>query len=134
MQKVVLDSDIIIDYLRTGQGILPKIVPLQSQGEIEIYISAVTIFELFVGSSSKRDELLILNLINSFKKVVFDQNLAQFAGEIRRDKKLSVALADFFIAASALFIDAQLATRNKKHYQGIKGLKFFTPSAFTPLN
>lgn len=125
MQRIFLDSDIIIDFLKMGQGMFPQIVTLQAVGKIEMYISSVTVFELFSGASAKRDESKILELISNLKTIPFDEHLAKFAGEIRRDKKLSIALADFFIAATSLFIGAHLATRNREHFKGIKGLKFF---------
>lgn len=134
MQKIVLDSDIIIDFLRTGKGLFPQIVKLQAEGKIEMYVSCITVFELFSGSSSKRDEFKILELTGQLNKVPFDEHLAKFAGEIRRDRKPSIALADYLIAATALFLDANLATRNKNHYKEVKGLRFFEVSATSASN
>ena len=126
MEKVVVDSDFIIDYLRTSKGWLPDLISLQSQGEIEIYVSSMTVFELFAGHSSKKDEPKILELVASFKVVAFDEKLAKFAGELTRDWKLSLPLADFIIASTAVYVEAEIATRNKDHFKGIPRLKFFT--------
>lgn len=126
MQKVVIDSDVIIDYLRTSKGWLPDLLFLQVQGKIEIYISSITVFELFAGSSSKKDESKILELVSSLKVVVFDGELAKFAGEVTRDSKLSLPLADFIIASTALFIEAQVATRNKNHFKGVPKIRFYS--------
>ena len=126
MEKVVVDSDIIIDYLRTSKGRLPDLLSLQEQGKIEIYVSSMTVFELFAGSFSKKDESKISELVAGFKVVAFDENLAKFAGELTRDWKLSLPLADFVIASTAVFIEAQVVTRNKDHFKGIPKLKFFT--------
>ncbi len=126
MKKVVVDSDIFIDYLRTSKGWLPDLLSLQRSGEIEIYISSITVFELFAGNSSKKDEAKILQLISGFKIVTFDEKLAKFAGELTRDWKLSQPLADFIIASTAVYIEAQVATRNEDHFKGIPRLKFFT--------
>lgn len=125
MDKVLVDSDILIDYFRTSKGLLPDLISFQIGGKIEIYISSVTVFELFAGSSSKKDKVKIQELIEKLKVIVFDGKLAQFAGELTRDNKLSVPLADFIIASSALYIDALIATRNKEHFRPIPGIKFF---------
>lgn len=127
MEKVVVDSNIIIDYLRSSKGWLPGLLSLQAKGEIEIYISSITVFELFAGSSSKKDEAKILELASGFKIISFDEKLAKFAGELTRNWKLSLPLADFIIASTALFIQAQVATRNKNHFKVVPKLKFFTP-------
>lgn len=126
MEKVVVDSNIIIDYLRSSKGWLPDLLSLQAKGEIEIYISSMTVFELFAGSSSKKDETKILELVSGFKIISFDEKLAKFAGELTRDWKLSLPLADFIIASTAVFIEAQIITRNKDHFRDIPKLKFFT--------
>lgn len=126
MEKVVVDSNIIIDYLRSSKGWLPSLLSFQAKGEIEIYISSITVFELFAGSSSKKDETKILELVSGFKIISFDEKLAKFAGELTRDWKLSLPLADFIIASTAVFIEAQVVTRNKDHFKGIPKLKFFT--------
>lgn len=128
MQKIVIDSDVFIDFLRTGRGLLPLIISLQEEGRIEIYISSVTVFELFAGASSKNDESKILGLIDKLKVIPFNMDLAKYAGEMKRDKKASIALADFFIASSALYIGADIATRNKDHFKGIIGIRFFVRS------
>lgn len=38
---------------------------------------------------------------------------------------LFLYMADALVAATALSLNAKLATRNKKDFEGIKGLKFF---------
>lgn len=127
MEKVVVDSDIIIDYLRTSKGRLPDLLSLQEQGKIEMYVSSMTVFELFAGSSSKKDELKIVELVAGFKVVAFDEKLAKFAGELTRDWKLSLPLTDFVIASTAVYIEAQVATRNKDHFKGISTIRFYSP-------
>lgn len=125
MEKVVVDSDIIIDYLRTDKGLFPQLNNLQLQGKIEVYISSVTVFELFSGSSAKRDEKYIFKLLANIKVITFDTELAKFAGEERRGKKLTVPLSDFIIGITSIFLKADLATRNRDHFRGIRGIKFF---------
>lgn len=126
MEKILIDSDIIIDFLRTGKGLLPDLLSLQKINKAVIYISSVSIFELFAGQFSKKDKTILLSLINTIEVMPFDQNIAQSAGEIKRDYKTSIALADFFIGVTSIYFGAKLATRNKEHFKGIPRLKFFT--------
>lgn len=130
MEKILLDTDVIIDFLRTKQGLLRKLLTLQKSGKVDIYLSSVSIFELFAGQSSKKDKEYILSLLSTLNIIPFDLNIAKLAGETKRDYKLSVALADFFIGVTSIYLGAKLTTRNKDHFQGIKRIKFFNPAKF----
>ncbi|OGK25606.1 hypothetical protein A2954_01245 [Candidatus Roizmanbacteria bacterium RIFCSPLOWO2_01_FULL_37_12] len=126
MVRVLIDTDIIIDYLRTREGLLPELLELQVQKKLDIYISTVTIMELFSGKSSKEKEINLMELISVLKIVELKLELSKFTGELKRDYNLStMSFADLFIAACALFVNAKLATRNRKHFQGIPKLKFY---------
>lgn len=125
MVKVLVDTDIIIDFIRTENGILPKLFILQSEEKIELFISALTVLELYSGQSSKMKNPHISELISAFHIVDLDQNLGRFTGELKRDYPQIGAFADIIIGASALYIGAQLATRNRKHFRAIPKLKFF---------
>lgn len=124
-ENVLVDTDIIIDFFRTGQGLLPHLIKLQETGKIEIYISSITVFELFSGQSSKSDKEKILKLIESFKIIPFDPVLAQFTGELNRDLRVHVSLADFIIGTTSLYLNATLATRNKRHFRDIGKIRFY---------
>ncbi len=128
-QKVVIDSNIIIDFLRQeGKGkqktqleaILEKknIIPL---------LSSATIQELFAGQSSKksREEARIRKILALFKILVVNEEVAEMAGKIMRDTKAIIQFADAQIAATALLEKALLLTKNKKDFANIRGIKFY---------
>lgn len=125
MTKVLVDSDIIIDFLRTSGGSLPELFKAQRAGELDLFLSTVTVLEIFSGESSKTNLVNLNQLIEGFTVVPFNIDLAISAGEIKRDYKIVGLLGDLIIGVSALSINAKLATRNKRHYQGIPRLKFF---------
>ncbi|MEK7129696.1 MAG: PIN domain-containing protein [Patescibacteria group bacterium] len=125
MTKVVVDSDIIIDFLRTGSGLLPALFESQRDGKLELFLSAITILELFAGKSSKAAAGQLRELITGFTVVPLGNELAIFAGELKRDHRISTAFADLVVGAATIAIGAQLATRNKRHYQGIPKLRFY---------
>ncbi|MBI3559782.1 type II toxin-antitoxin system VapC family toxin [Candidatus Gottesmanbacteria bacterium] len=125
MTKVVVDTNIIIDYLRIGNEVFQRLVAQQAEQTIELYLSSMSVLELFAGKSSRRDSTKLLQCIAPCTVLPMNQDVARFAGELKRDNNLSIAIADLVIAASALSINAQLATRNKRHYQGIPKLRFY---------
>jgi predicted nucleic acid-binding protein len=125
MTKIVFDTDILIDYLRINHELFPRLVHLQRAGQAELFLSSISVMELFSGLSSKKSKNL-KTILGICTVIPFDSELAQFAGELKRDRKFpSVPLADYIVGSTALWLKAQLATRNKKHFQGIPGLKFF---------
>lgn len=85
----------------------------------------ITIQELYAGQSSKNPEKekFFLIIMNYFKVLPYDREIAKLAGEIMRDAKLEIVFADAAIAATAIINGAQLATLNKKDFSGIKDLK-----------
>lgn len=125
MDQVIVDTDIFIDYLRTGKGELVNLLDKQLQGKLEIAISSITVYELFSGKSSKESKSIISGLISKFKIISVDEKIAEFAGRLNRDNNLPISSHDIFIAATAILCDSSLATKNKKHFSKIPNLKFF---------
>lgn len=124
MTRILVDTNIIIDYLRAGINTFADLLELQKQGKIELFLSSMSVLELFSGISSKKSSDMMLQLIDLLSVVPLNSELAQLAGEIKRDNNLSIAVADLVIAASALSIHAKLATRNRRHFKGIPKLRF----------
>lgn len=129
MKRVVVDTDILIDFLRVKRGSFAQLIAQQKQRKIELYLSSITVMELYAGKSSADILTYLEEFVGQFKIVSFDKVLARFSGELRRERKLSIQTTDFIIGVSALWLKAEVATRNKKHFQGIQGLKFFKLSA-----
>ena len=125
MKRILVDSDVIIDYLRIKLGLLDKLFVLQKEGTVELFISGITVIEVYSGLSADRMEKEIDQLINCFGVVDLDKNLGKKAGEIRRSLGNKVRLGDLIIGATAIALKAGLATRNKKHFEQIPGLKFW---------
>ena len=125
MDQIVIDSDVFIDYSRIQTGLLPRLLDLQKQQKAEIFVSSVTVFELFSGKLSLVQEDSLQGILKIVKIVPLDETIAKFAGEINRDNKINAGIADILIAATALFLKARLATKNKKHFKNIPNLKFF---------
>lgn len=131
MTRVVVDTDIFIDLLRTKRGDLLALFKLQEKQKVELYLSTVTIMEIFSGKSSQKEETDLLALLENFIVVPVTFEIAKLAGEIKRETKFSNLVSDLIIAATALSVGASIATRNRKHFSGLKSLKFL-PGASSP--
>lgn len=125
MQKLLIDTDVIVDYLRTQSGTIIEIVKLQEADKAEIYISTVTILELVSGKTGDKDIEKIKQLLETFISVPLDQRLAEFSGRQRRNLSNTLSLSDLIIGSTAVWLKAKLVTRNMKHFDQIPGLKFY---------
>lgn len=124
--KIVLDTSIYVEYLRTSSGIFKDVVFLCRQRKAVLYTPSIVFLELFVGKSASKREVRdkIKRLVSPTRIVPLNRQLAQKAGEIVRGVP-NMGNEDAIIAATALHLKASLATRNEKHFRNIEGLKLF---------
>ena len=127
MVKIFLDTNIIIDYLRTKKGLLFELLELQKLQRIKIYCSSITVVEIFAERSSVLQEDIIRNIFSVVQIIAVDHELGKKVGETKREMNNEVTLGDVIIGVSAVTLNAQLATNNQKHFAKIPDLKFFRP-------
>ncbi|MCK4731813.1 MAG: type II toxin-antitoxin system VapC family toxin [Methanophagales archaeon] len=126
MNKVLIDTDILIDHLRGLDKAKEYLKKIES-GKVKGVISVITEAELSAGESM-RDILVqmkVRRLVRILEKVEVTSEIAWKAGELRRDYKCR--LMDALIAATAMKLNLKLVTRNIKHYERIKGLEIEEP-------
>jgi len=128
MVKVLIDSSVIVDYTRAGVGALPQILLLKTSRKAEVYIPTTVILELWAGDSMTKEseEVKVNRLLAPLKIVDLTKQIAKKAGELVRLGQID-SFQDAAIAATALYLDAQLATQNRKHFEKVRGLKLFKP-------
>ena len=126
MNKVLVDTDILIDHLR-GQEKAKEYLKEMENGKVSGVISVITEAELAAGESMKDIlvEMKVRRLVRILEKVEVTSEIAWKAGELRRDFKCR--LMDALIAATALKLNLKLVTRNVRHYEKIKGLEIEEP-------
>ena len=126
MVKVLIDSSVIVDYTRAGIGALPQILLLKTARKAEVYIPTTVILELWAGDSmTKESEVVKVNrLLAPLKIVDLTKQIAKKAGELVRLGQID-SFQDAAIAAIALYLGAQLATQNRKHFEKVRDLKIF---------
>lgn len=119
--KLLVDTDIIIDYLK---GVKPARELFKSK-DIVIYCSILRRKELLskVGlSDSERKK--IMNLISRLKVLKIDNDINQkYMLLINRYGERQSSIVDYLIAATAWAKNLPFLTRNIKHFKKIKEIK-----------
>lgn len=121
--KVVTDSSVIIDHLRTkGIGKTTKLMRLRSSYE-QLIFPLIIVGELFGGKSAQEKEKEIKEILFAGEIAKPDFSLMELAGKIRRETEIN--LLDAIIAATALRLDLPLATLNIKDFSKVSGIKLY---------
>lgn len=130
MDKIVLDTDILIDHVH---GKARWIDDLLTENRAELIVPTIVIAEYHTAQ-----ELETISGLETSRKYLatysiqdLTQPIAETLGTLLRRKSYpsGAGIADLIIAATALSLHAPLATRNTAHFKGIPGLTFFQPEA-----
>jgi len=124
MAKYLIDSDIIIWFLRGKREIVELIDELQKSGVPAC--SPISIIEVQLGVREKEQEVTS-DFLNSLEVYPIGREIANYTGNLIREYKkkgISVKLTDAVVAATCLLNNLTLVTYNIKHYP-FKELKFY---------
>src|SRR3990172_10093844 len=111
MKKFLVDSDVVIWFLRGRDKEIKLIKQLAFQGDL--FISVITITEVRTGLS-KDVGGVITKLKEIFKPQPVEEIIAEMAGKYKQ--RYNLEIADMLIAASAVVSNSTLVTYNKKHF------------------
>ncbi len=111
MTDLLVDTDVLVGHLRSGQGFSP--------GTARVFYSVVTRAELFAGRASEED--VVGRLLGALSELPVDRAVAELAGRVRREAGL--ALPDALIAATALRHGLTLLTHNRRHFERVAELE-----------
>jgi tRNA(fMet)-specific endonuclease VapC len=120
---VVVDTDLVVDFLRgTGPGV-PVVRELVAGHRLRV--TAITAFELRVGTDflTRRDDILRLMRSRTFP---LDPAGALRAGDVAATLRAAgqdIGMADCLQAGICLNLDLPFATRNRKHFNRVEGLR-----------
>lgn len=125
MEKVLIDSDIVIDFLRGYNFRLKDFFKKIRDKEIIGLISLISIVELYSGTDIKNKSKLELleKLLFSLEVTDFDLESAKLAGQWRLRYKLGIP--DSLIAVTCFIEKAKLFTFNQKHFKKIKEVRLY---------
>jgi len=121
MEKICLDLDVVLEFLR-GDSITVEKIKNYSDKE-EICITPHTLLYLHIGV---RRTDAIKPFINSVSVMDFDRKAASMAAKIieeNRDKGKTMGLDEVLTAAICLSTGSFLFTKNRKEFEHIKNLK-----------
>ena len=128
MAKYLLDSNVIIDYLRYEKNVSRHIETMLASDNIlsicsHVYYEVVRGFKI-VNSTKKLK--VFLNLSESLEVLPFDLVAADKAIEIylQLHKGQTIEDNDIYIAATAIVNNCVLVTANTRHFGRIEGLEF----------
>ena len=110
MADLLVDTDIFVDHLRGAHELRPA-------GH-RLFYSVITRAELFAGTTASD---LVVRLLSAFRELPVDRGVAERAGRIRRESGLR--LPDALVAGTALVHDLALVTRNRRHFDPVRGLR-----------
>ncbi|MBU6490919.1 type II toxin-antitoxin system VapC family toxin [Patescibacteria group bacterium] len=119
---MTLDTNIIIAYLDGEGEVVRALSDLKSNG-VPFFLSSIVEAELLSFSRWTDAERRATQsfLEQNFISIAFDRTVARIAAHVRRSVK-SVKLPDAAIAATALYTNIPLVTRNAYDFRGIAGL------------
>lgn len=123
MALTILDTDVIIDYLRNAQPGAGRVA--RAIRESEVATTAISAFELLSGVRNEVEEAEMYDLLAKLPVLPFDAEAAERASAVNRtlrSRGTSLASADTLIAGIALAQGGLLLTRNLRHFQRIDGL------------
>lgn len=125
-QRLVIDTGIFIEFLRAKDKTKTHLYNLPDQGEI--FISAVTLYELLMGATTQEKEKDVRLLTEDLIILPFSKEAAWEASKIYhrlRKKNQMIEFRDIFIGATCLLNNLKIFTLNEKHFSRIKELKIW---------
>lgn len=127
---MVLDTDVCIGLIKRREPELEAAILASEPGMVAI--SAVTVGELAFGVANSawpdRNRDALDRFLLDFHLLPFDEEDAFYVGELRAWLKRSgtpIGPYYVFIAAQCVRHDAMLATRNRREFERVPGLRLF---------
>lgn len=118
MNRVLVDTTILVDIWRNGASQWPELEPASN------HISTVSYIE-FLQGSNRRDKEKTIKFLDHYGHIRLDHSTCDTAIELIRkhSETHGLRLADSLIAATCLVHDLDLLTLNRRHFQKIANLK-----------
>jgi predicted nucleic acid-binding protein len=112
--RLLIDTDVLIEYLRGSSEAVEYLESLTS----DLYISVISVAELFAGIRGYEEESSLKQLLLAFVILPVTERTARLGGLYRRDygRSHGTGLADALIAASSEENGADLVTFNRRHF------------------
>jgi predicted nucleic acid-binding protein len=122
--SILLDTDVLIDYLRDEPAAVRLLDPRVAAGE-SVAASVISQAEVLAGMRPSEEKRTVRTL-GSLALVPVNDAEAIRAGALARHYRSShpgIGLPDYLIAATAVLLGAELWTQNPRHFPMFKGLE-----------
>ena len=130
MKRILVDTDVLIDFTKGYSQILAALLAQQSQNILELHVTPVNIAEFFdnkeLTQETKRNKAM--EFLAFFRVCEITKPIGVYAGELLRTKKVSF-LGDALIAAACVVGGFSLLTRNRRHFVPVPGLLLYSESS-----
>jgi predicted nucleic acid-binding protein len=120
----LVDSDVVIDYLRGQADAVALLRELDDRGE-QLAASEIVRFEVLAGMQPGEDAA-IEELFLALEWIPVVEAVTRRAASLARQYRavnVGVEDADYLIAATAVELEVPLVTRNVRHYPMLPGLE-----------
>jgi len=120
---VLLDTSILIDYYRKTDKSNAAWLLLIHQGN-DFAVSVITKYEIYSGANPKQQSFWD-SVFENIVVIPFDEDCVNTSVAVNatlKSKRKQIALADLFIASTALAHNLPIATLNRKHFERIAEL------------
>lgn len=121
-ELILVDTDVLIDVARSVAEAVGCLQDVEHQARSAI--SVITQMELMVGCRNKVELQVIESFVNRFQVIKLNERISDICIELFRTYRSShgLLIADGLIAATALFLDCPLISKNQRDYRFIAGL------------
>lgn len=123
-ELIMIDTFILIDFYRKSDKTNSVWYKLVKQNYV-FAVSTVTKYEIYAGATESQLEFWD-SVFKNITILSFDEkttNEAVNINTILKKKNKQIAIADLFIAATAVVWSLPFVTLNKKHFERIDGLE-----------
>ena len=113
-ERLLIDTDVLIEYLRGRDRAVEYLEGLHA----DLYVSVVSIAELFAGVRGEEEEASLKQFLLTFTVLPVTQKVAQLGGLYRREYRAShgTGIAHALIAATAEDSGVGLVSFNRRHF------------------
>jgi tRNA(fMet)-specific endonuclease VapC len=121
---MVIDTGLFIEHLRAKDKLSTTLYLLPDN--LELSISAVTLYELYMGANTKEKENDIKLITEDIQILPFTDSVAIKAAQLYhllKQQNKMIEFRDIFIAATCLVNELPLVTLNKRHFKRIEELE-----------
>lgn len=129
-QRILIDSSVIIEYFRKEKKEKASLYKLFQHGH-NLFISALTVYELLCGAKSDRLQHDTEKILTLFDIIDFGPAEAAKASQLYKQLKIQnkiIETIDILIVATALSHELKIATLNTTHFNRIENLPFVESS------